>query len=117
MTSDEYIEWLWNGPNRPKWAKAYRPFAVETQITLQRYRRRRWARTKANNDSEYARYLLSPYWQGFRMCVMVFALGECARCGDVADDVHHLHYQTLGRERLCDVEPLCKACHSQEHRK
>jgi 5-methylcytosine-specific restriction endonuclease McrA len=117
MSSREYMAWLWNGPNRPKWAQPYRPYAVASRMIYERYQRRQRSRTKANDDSEYARYLLSPYWQLFRKCVMVFAGGMCARCGAVADHIHHLHYQTLGRERLCDVEPLCEGCHNREHQK
>jgi len=116
MNTDEYMHGLWNGPNRPHWAKPYRPYATETVVVVTRYSKRRQSRTTVNHDSEYARYLLSPHWQKFRLAVMVFSLGQCARCKDVADHVHHLHYQTKGRERLCDVEPLCVKCHDDEHR-
>ena len=29
--------------------------------------------------------------------------------------VHHLHYRTLGKERMSDLRVLCKDCHSVEH--
>ena len=30
-------------------------------------------------------------------------------------EVHHRHYDTLGNERLDDVEVLCSSCHRNEH--
>lgn len=39
----------------------------------------------------------------------------CERCGDTPYDLHHRTYARLGRERLSDLEALCRACHQVEH--
>jgi 5-methylcytosine-specific restriction endonuclease McrA len=44
---------------------------------------------------------------------LVLAGNRCEECGSVEHpQLHHLHYATLGDERLRDVVILCDACHA-----
>jgi 5-methylcytosine-specific restriction endonuclease McrA len=46
------------------------------------------------------------------------------RCGNCCVDcdqagaltMHHLHYDTVGKETIKDIEGLCWSCHQQRHR-
>lgn len=89
----------------------------------------------ASNEARerYQRYLQTPHWHKTRLRVLARAGGRCegeiwweattkdpggyaTRCK--ATDglhVHHLHYNTLGHERLADLVCLCAACHAFEH--
>ena len=50
--------------------------------------------------------------QVFRRCQ-----GLCEGCGEFVQlTLHHLHYDTVGRERPEDLEALCWPCHKQRHR-
>ena len=44
---------------------------------------------------------------------------RCERCGfhgtDKQMELHHLHYDTLGREQTGDVQVLCARCHRGVH--
>jgi 5-methylcytosine-specific restriction endonuclease McrA len=100
---------------KPDWVKPFDPVAA--LLTVRRYGRRAESRKSSLPDSKYAAYLITPHWKQFRMAVLVLSGGQCCRCGDVADHVHHLHYKTVGREALADVEPLCERCHEDEHGK
>lgn len=114
MTFTEYLRSLTNSGSVPKWVQ---PFdEVAALLTVKRYKNRMDNRRNLRRaETWYQKYLLTPHWRGFRMAVFVLAGGKCCRCGDVADHVHHLHYKSVGREKLCDVEPLCEACHTREH--
>ena len=37
-------------------------------------------------------------------------------CTNEATDVHHLTYERLGKERLDDLQALCRKCHEQKHK-
>ena len=70
----------------------------------------------------YRRVLASGRWARVKRDVIARAGGRCERCGRdfgrrwrARPTVHHLHYRTLGRESLDDVEALCNLCHAQEH--
>lgn len=66
---------------------------------------------------QYLTYLNSPRWRNFRRYAIRKAKGVCERCGGTspngAVDVHHLHYENFGRERLNDVIVLCRHCHDE----
>jgi 5-methylcytosine-specific restriction endonuclease McrA len=113
MTLSEYIQSLYAYPHRPAWAKPYD--ATVAKLIIERYNRRRAQRTVQRKQSWYQQYLASGHWATFRLAVLVLSGGKCCKCGDVADHVHHLHYKSLNRERLRDVEPLCEMCHANEH--
>ena len=43
--------------------------------------------------------------------------GYCEDCGidTYKLQLHHLHYNTKGRERPCDLLALCESCHKKKH--
>ena len=67
----------------------------------------------------YEEYLQS--WDWVRLRNREFARTDyrCEGCGfhgtDKQLEVHHLHYETLGREQVGDVQVLCKRCHRHAH--
>lgn len=64
----------------------------------------------------YDSYLVSEEWRQKRQEVISIKGDCCFICGDKYDDIHHLHYQTLGDE--CpenDLEPVCRKCHKKIH--
>jgi hypothetical protein len=79
-------------------------------------------------QTQYKAALDSPRWQQLRRLALQRAGNRCegerdlcperpdrsriVRCGkEVALQMHHLHYGTLGRETLSDVRMLCDDCH------
>jgi 5-methylcytosine-specific restriction endonuclease McrA len=65
---------------------------------------------------EYQKHLTSDYWRHIRRQALQRAGYHCERrpCGNsLGLQVHHLHYGSLGREALEDVQVLCDACHRQ----
>ena len=80
----------------------------------------------------YARYLRSPHWLRLRAKALEHAGAQCqqtwetrvvgsywqvTRCPNRTRlEVHHVHYASIGRERLTDVRVLCRACHQATHR-
>lgn len=66
--------------------------------------------------SRYDVYLQSPEWGRRRRLVMQRARGMCEGCGvHRATQVHHLHYQRVGRELLFDLVAICDQCHAVAH--
>jgi hypothetical protein len=64
----------------------------------------------------YPRYLASPHWLALRKQVIERAMGFCEVCGGTeCIQVHHLTYQRLRRERLEDLQALCRQCHKHAH--
>jgi|SRR5580704_15102229 5-methylcytosine-specific restriction endonuclease McrA len=64
----------------------------------------------------YAKYLKSNWWKTKRKQVLKAVGRKCQRCGATRGlQVHHLHYNTLWREKNTDLEVLCAACHRHEH--
>lgn len=69
----------------------------------------------------YLQYLESPEWFALRRAAMRRAQFRCQRekpgepRHEGSLDVHHKHYDSLGRETLDDVEVLCQLCHRTEH--
>lgn len=63
------------------------------------------------DPESYAKYLRSPDWIR-RSSEILAARQVCERawCGARSEVVHHLRYDTLGRERGDDVQVLCRAC-------
>ena len=76
----------------------------------------------------YQRVIRSARWKSLRLLAIAASGGTCTRChrpgrkprsGQYVGRVlqlHHLHYDTLGRESLDDVRLLCADCHRAEHR-
>lgn len=60
-----------------------------------------------------ALYRMSDHWRTTARLRKEHGLEICGRCNEPADDVHHKHYETLGHERLVDLELLCRAEHEE----
>jgi 5-methylcytosine-specific restriction endonuclease McrA len=51
-----------------------------------------------------------------RLMVRRRAKGRCEDCGQVGwNELHHLHYQSLGMELPSDLIALCNNCHHRRH--
>jgi len=60
----------------------------------------------------HAQVLRSKRFAALREERLRIAGGTCERCGNTDRlQLHHRHYQTLGAERIADVEILCNKCH------
>lgn len=61
----------------------------------------------------YDEYIHSTEWRNKRIYVIYRAQGHCEGCGREEKflDVHHLNYDRLYREKLTDLQALCKTCH------
>jgi 5-methylcytosine-specific restriction endonuclease McrA len=66
--------------------------------------------------AEYTEYLFSPEWKAKRAQVMQRAGYLCERCDRPAQQVHHLTYERVYRERLTDLQAVCASCHRRLHR-
>ena len=60
----------------------------------------------------YKSYLLTGHWNSVRLAKLKAVGYRCENCGRRAKlHVHHLHYKSLGEEKLSDLRALCKSCH------
>src|SRR5580765_196960 len=71
--------------------------------------------SKTINQAAYQWYLRSPAWRDRRTAAFRRAHGNCERCGEPAEHVHHKNYANLFAERSDDLEALCAKCHAEEH--
>ena len=68
--------------------------------------------TSLKGRKKYLAYLKSPEWDEKRRLILARSNGVCEQCrSQPAAEVHHLHYNTLYRERLCDLLHVCRSCH------
>jgi 5-methylcytosine-specific restriction endonuclease McrA len=74
-----------------------------------------------SHTPEYLAYLLSDTWRRKRQRKFKQVGRKCELCGSVRQlEVHHLHYDSLGKEKLADLQVLCVTCHpiaDEERRK
>ncbi len=64
----------------------------------------------------YGDYLAGPEWAEAKRRYRTSGLPQqCARCGNPRFELHHTTYARIGRERLSDLEPLCRSCHQAHH--
>lgn len=57
-------------------------------------------------------YIESEEWRQRRAPIIERSQGTCELCRNAPSvHVHHLHYQTLGNERPCDLVAVCEPCH------
>lgn len=69
-----------------------------------------------DNQAMYRAYLASPVWKAKRLEALAFYGCTCKRCGDHGTDVHHKTYRRVGgREKMRDLEILCRSCHEAHH--
>ena len=69
----------------------------------------------ASHSQQYREVLKSKRWKEFSRYAVHQAQNECQRCGMPKKPLHthHLHYETLGNEKLTDVEVVCRDCHPE----
>ena len=78
-------------------------------------RRAQWAVYKPQRDAFYAAYMRSYEWICKRREVLSRDNNLCVGCSQPAEQVRHLTYERLGRERLEDLASLCRECHEKVH--
>ena len=64
---------------------------------------------------DYSKYILSPEWEAKRDQKLEEQNYICEIGGEKATTAHHLHYRTLGHERMEDLQALCWPCHMAQH--
>lgn len=99
-----------------------RPFAVGGPTPPFRAKSKKPARTKRSRPKpiprvvDYHEYINSAAWRRKRRWALRELGYACDECGgDHILQVHHRHYQTLGREQLHDLRVLCRDCHGVKH--
>jgi len=75
---------------------------------------------KRERDEEwwaaYSAYLLTPQWSARRQKALERDGHLCQGCLDaIATDVHHMTYERLFNELICDLVSLCHDCHQTCH--
>jgi len=71
---------------------------------------------KKRRSKDYNSYIQSPAWRAKRAEKIILQGGSCEHCGTTGNlHVHHLSYVRLGREKMEDLQVLCKRCHSRLH--
>jgi 5-methylcytosine-specific restriction endonuclease McrA len=85
----------------------------ENHESWHRELRAAWEHSKGAYRAAYRAYCASPEYRRFRARLRKVTLGLCQRCNQKHKEmhIHHLHYLTVGKERLHDVRYLCKPCH------
>lgn len=64
----------------------------------------------------YHQNMSSERWKRFKWHYWSKYKRQCAACESTEKVIlHHTHYNSLGRERIEDVVPLCFDCHSEFH--
>lgn len=61
------------------------------------------------------KYLHSEEWKHKRQLIMDYYNWTCQKCGLDAQDLHHTTYKNIFKEKFEDLQPLCRACHKEEH--
>lgn len=81
---------------------------IKNNLTYPLYKARR---------ENYDCYLASIEWLEKRKeCVLIHG-DKCLDCGNDYQDIHHLHYESVGCENAkTDIVPLCKPCHAIRHK-
>ncbi|MDA0710571.1 MAG: hypothetical protein O3B73_10235 [bacterium] len=65
---------------------------------------------------DYDTYVRSKAWRSRREQFLADCNHQCVLCGGKENlHVHHLHYQSVGRETAKDVTVCCRRCHFIEH--
>lgn len=66
---------------------------------------------------EYREFLRSDYWKDLRKRKLQEVGNKCELCGRKDSlQVHHLNYETVGREELSDLKVVCADCHKYIHK-
>ena len=90
--------------------------ALQANQSASRIKRTALSQPPGDLPPDYARYIRSKAWQEKRREALSHYGHRCARCGRTADlQVHHLHYRTLGNEKMADLVVCCRGCHFKTH--
>lgn len=69
-----------------------------------------------SNYAKYLNHLQSSYWKNIRQQVLLRDANTCQSCKNLpAQEVHHLTYANLGKEKLEDLISFCHPCHKNIH--
>ena len=95
---------LTNGTNLPPWDKRLGFYSVD----------RRAKKTLINRYRKD--YYKSRVWKEVREQKFDQVGRECEEC-DATDylHIHHDQYKTIGREKMDDLQVLCRSCHKKKH--
>lgn len=64
----------------------------------------------------YNEYLTTPEWHDLRIKIINRDKNLCQECfSKKANEVHHLHYRNVFKEKLEDLISVCKDCHNKIH--
>lgn len=64
----------------------------------------------------YNEYLTTPEWHNLRIKILNRDKNLCQECfSKKANEVHHLHYRNVFKEKLEDLISVCKDCHNKIH--
>jgi hypothetical protein len=75
-----------------------------------------WKDIKEDSKEKYNLYLCSREWGLLKKRVRERAGGKCERCKvNEMEACHHLTYERKYKERLEDLQAICKPCHSFTH--
>ena len=67
-------------------------------------------------QQSYAKYLLSEKWQVRKSKYYESHSRKCFVCGtEFGIELHHCIYKRVGREKDCDLIPLCRVHHRKVH--
>lgn len=68
-------------------------------------------------QQRYEEHLESDYWKKIRSLVLARDKEMCQGClSNLAQHVHHLTYERMGRELAIDLVSLCVECHERAHK-
>ena len=66
--------------------------------------------------SKYRKYLTSDQWKMMRAGLFYMRGEKCEKCGSEENlQIHHNTYANIFKEKLSDLEILCRSCHRKEH--
>lgn len=77
---------------------------------------RRRRNTTRKSRAIYRNYLRGKKWKKKRKAVMRRAGYTCRCCGGRATEVHHRTYKRIFREKVSDLEAVCRQCHKHKHK-
>lgn len=72
---------------------------------------------KPKKKLNYSTYIKSKKWKRKSKKFQQQRNFQCEICGKKSEVTHHLHYKTIGKESLKDIQVLCRDCHANLHEK
>lgn len=72
--------------------------------------------SRVDRSVDYYAYIASAAWKRKRMQALEYYGNRCHVCGSTESlHVHHKRYACLGREKMKNLEVLCRGCHANHH--